>query len=92
MQSEDSRDRPADTVYVPPATGRLVTGVVSYIDLEGGFYGILTGDGQKLDPVNLPEAFRKDGLRVRARVEDLKDRISFHMWGQLVRVIELEAL
>ena len=58
-----------------------ITGTIRHVDLEGGFYGIETDDGAKLDPVNLPAEFQKDGLRIRAYVESLQDRVSFHMWG-----------
>jgi hypothetical protein len=67
----------------------VVTGTIRHIDLEGGFYGIETDDGRRLDPVNLPEEFQKDGLRIEARVQELKDRVSIRMWGTLVRIIEL---
>ncbi len=82
---------PADskTGAVPSQT---VTGTVRYIDVEGGFYGIVTDDGKKLDPVNLPREFRKDGVRIRARVEPLQDRISIRMWGTPVRIIEFQRL
>ena len=82
---------PADskTGAVPSQT---VTGTVRYIDVEGGFYGIVTDDGKKLDPVNLPQEFRKDGLRIRARVEPLQDRVSIRMWGTPVRIIEFKRL
>jgi hypothetical protein len=68
------------------------TGTVRHVDLEGGFYGIETDDGVKLDPVNLPPDFQQDGVRVRVQVEPLKDRISIHMWGRLVRIASIERL
>ena len=71
---------------------RTVTGTVRYLDLEGGFYGIEADHGTKLDPVNLPEDFRQDGVRVAVRVEELKDRVSTHMWGTLVRIMEIKRL
>ena len=70
----------------------LVTGTIRYIDLEGGFYGIETDDGRRLDPVNLPEEFQQDGLRIEARVEELRDRVSIRMWGTLVRIVEFRRL
>lgn len=73
-------------------TAGPITGTIRYVDLEGGFYGIETDEGAKLDPVNLPEEFQKDGLRLRAEVEPLKDRVSFRMWGTLVRIVSLERL
>jgi len=71
---------------------QVVTGTVRYIDTEGGFYGIVTDDGKKLDPVNLPQEFQKDGLRLRAQVEPLKERVSIRMWGTPVRIIEFQRL
>ncbi len=74
-----------------PST-QTVTGTVRYINVEGGFYGIVTDDGKKLDPVNLPQEFQKDGLRLRARVEPLQERVSVRMWGTPVRMIEFKRL
>ena len=39
-------------------------GTIEYIPLEGGFYGIVTDEGEKYLPLNLPEEFMKDGLRI----------------------------
>ncbi len=74
------------------AQTRVVTGTVRHLDLKGGFYGIVTDEGTNLDPVNLPEEFRKDGLRLEARVVPLRDRVSIHMWGNPVRIIEFKRL
>ncbi len=71
---------------------QVVTGTVRYIELEGGFYGIVADDGRKLDPVNLPEEFQKDGLRLEVRVVPLRDRVSVRMWGTPVRVLRLKRL
>jgi hypothetical protein len=89
------RDEQAGTrvgAHREPGASRQVTGTVKHIDLEGVFYGIVTDDGQKLDPANLPDAFKKDGVRIRARVEMLEGRVSTHMWGTLVRIIDIERL
>jgi len=68
------------------------TGTVVFVSIEGGFYGIKGDDGRNYDPVNLPEEFRKDGLRVRYDVRELKDRASFHMWGTMVEIVHIERL
>lgn len=69
-----------------------ITGTVKYVDLEGGFYGIVTDAGQKLDPVNLPDSLKIDGLRIRARVEKAQEQVSTHMWGPRVRIVQIERL
>jgi hypothetical protein len=69
-----------------------MTATVKYVDLESGFYGLVTDAGQKLDPVNLPNSFKEDELRIRVRVEKVEGRVSTHMWGPLVRIVEIERL
>jgi len=67
-----------------------IVGTVRYKDLEGGFYAIDTDDGKKYDPVNLPESFRKDGLRVTATVRLNKDLMSFRMYGEIIEIEMIE--
>ena len=71
---------------------QVVTATVRHIDVEGGFYGLVTDEGKKLDPVNLPKEFWKDGLRLEARVVPLRDRVSTHVWGTPVRIVEFQVL
>ncbi len=71
---------------------RTVTGTIQHVDVEGGFYGIVTDDGAKLDPINLPKDFQRDGVRIQVRVVPLRDRVSIHQWGELVRIFEIKRL
>ncbi len=70
----------------------ILTGTISYIPLEGGFYGIKGDDGQAYDPINLPAEFRRDGLRVRFEGKVLKEGASFHMWGTMIEIVHIEQL
>jgi inhibitor of cysteine peptidase len=65
---------------------------VVFLSIEGGFYGIKGDNGKNYDPANLPDEFRKDGLRVRCEVRELRDRASVHMWGTIVEVVHIEKL
>ncbi|KMQ50750.1 hypothetical protein CHISP_2273 [Chitinispirillum alkaliphilum] len=67
-----------------------IKGVVTYIELEGGFYGIITPDGEKYRPLNLPEEFKKDGLEVEFRGEIQDDAIGIHMWGKAIVLEEIK--
>jgi hypothetical protein len=67
------------------------TGEVKYLNFEGGFYGIVGDDGKSYDPINMPQEFKVDGLRVQFTA-NLTDYLSFHMWGQVVRLITIEKL
>jgi len=69
-----------------------LTGTVVYLTIEGSFYGIRGDDGKNYDPVNLPEEFRSDGLRVRFEARELKGQGSVHMWGVLIEIISIQKL
>jgi len=65
-------------------------GEIVYLSFEGGFFGIISNDGNHYDPVNLPSEFKVVGLKVLFVVEKLDDMASFHMWGILVRIIFIQ--
>jgi hypothetical protein len=66
-------------------------GTVVYLGFEGGFYGIAGDDGKNYDPINMPQEFKVDGLRVRFTA-NLTSYVSFHMWGYVVKLIFIEKL
>lgn len=68
------------------------TGTVQYVELEGGFYGIVGDDGTRLDPANLDDAFKEDGLRVHFRAREKEDAVGFHMWGTIVELVSIERI
>ena len=72
--------------------GMIITGTVKYVELEGGFYGIISDDGNKYDPVNLAPEYRKNGLRIKAGVSVQKNMTSIHMWGILIRINQIQVL
>jgi hypothetical protein len=74
------------------ASSGWIVGTVRHVELEGGFFGIIDEQGNRFDPVNLPQRFEKDGLRVKFRMTKLPDRVSFHMWGTLVKITKIEQM
>lgn len=68
------------------------TGTVRFIDLEGGFYGIIGDDGSKYDPVNLPNEFRQDSLRVKFKANIVENGVSVHMWGTVIEIQKIEKM
>jgi hypothetical protein len=66
-------------------------GAVKYLSFEGGFYGIVGDDGKNYDPINMPQEFKVDGLRVQFTA-NLTDYLSFHMWGYVVKLVSIERL
>ncbi len=64
------------------------TGVITYIDLEGGFYGIITGKGTRYLPLNLAEEFKSDGLTVTFTATP-EDVMTIQQWGQPVTILSI---
>lgn len=68
------------------------TGTIIYLEIEGGFYGILSDDGEHYDPTNLPIEYQKDGLRISFIAKERSDLLSFHMWGKIIELISIHPL
>ena len=67
------------------------SGTATYVDLEGGFWGLVADDGTRYLPLNLPaDAALHEGQRVTATVVPV-DVATIQMWGTPVQVITLVA-
>jgi len=81
----------SDTTSAPAEDQAFtIIGTVQHIAIEGGFYGIVAENGRRYDPMNLPEAFRVDGLPVVCRARLAANMASFHMWGQLIEIVDIQ--
>ena len=65
------------------------SGTVNYVDLEGGFYGIVADDGARYLPQNLPAEFAEDGLGVTFTAKVLEDVATIQQWGTPIEIIEI---
>jgi len=68
------------------------TGEIKYLDFEGGFYGIVSNDGEHYNPINLPSEYNEDGLQVNFKFIVLENQINYHMWGTPIKIIEISAI
>ena len=68
------------------------TGVVKFIHLEAGFYGIIGDDGEHYYPTNLNQEFEVDDLRVRFEAEIRDDVVGIHMWGTPIKLLKIDSL
>jgi hypothetical protein len=84
----------AKTPVNPPLTkpGEVVTGTITYLDFEGGFYGIVAGYGERLYPLNLDPAFEKPGLEVLFTYEPESSAMTTVSWGTPVTITTMEAV
>ena len=79
-----------ETTLPEPGNRADFAGVVMWVDLEGGFWGILGDDGNQYEPLNLPREFEVDGLRVVVAARVRRDVASAHMWGYLITIENIE--
>jgi heat shock protein HslJ len=56
-------------------------GTIIRLDLEGGFYGIVTTSGENYLPLNLPDEFEVDGLAVSFNAHEDRETATIAMWG-----------
>jgi len=69
-----------------------VTGTITYIELEGGFYGIIADGGEKYFPLNLDQQYQVNGLKVRVEGKIRKDVMTTTMWGTPLEILKTERL
>lgn len=64
-------------------------GRVQFLNLEGGFYGIITDSGKKILPMNLAKEFAQNGAVVRIKGE-VKNVLTIQQWGTPFTITEIE--
>ncbi len=89
--SEPNESPSTDIPTIPPKGTFEIMGTVAYKNIEGGFFAIDGDDGRKYDPINLPESFRKDGLKVKVTARLRRDAVSIHMYGSIIDVVNIAA-
>ncbi len=67
------------------------TGTIVYNDLEGGFYGLVTDDGTRYLPLNLPDEFAQDSLSVAFRGIVRTDVATIQQWGTPLDLTEISS-
>lgn len=58
-----------------------ISGTVRYIDISGGFYGIVTNNGENIYPMNLPTECQQDGFYASFTGSYVRAN-TLVMWGQ----------
>jgi len=66
-------------------------GTIHFYNLEGGFYGIVTNEGQKLLPMNLDKSFHQPGAVVKVSGEYV-DIMTIQQWGAPFKIKHIELI
>lgn len=76
---------------VPLGEEVKANGRIEYVDLAGGFYGIVSADGRSYLPLNLNKEFQVEGMEVSFTARTVPDTLGIYMWGIPVTVISISA-
>ena len=68
-----------------------ILGFITYVELEGGFFGIMTEEGAKYFPEYLAPDYKVDGLSVRVVAKPQEQILGIQMWGTPIEIIKIEA-
>ena len=80
---------PADTEGPKPEDLVSGTGTVVYVEMEGGFWGIVTSDSTQYEPgSSLPDSLQTNGLDIRFRGKENPGQPSIRMWGIPIDLLE----
>ncbi len=66
-------------------------GRVQFLNLEGGFYGIITDSGNKILPMNLAKEFAQNGAVVRIKGK-VKNVMTIQQWGTPFTITDIELI
>jgi len=81
-----------DHAQAPQFTDKWQTGeVFDASGLDGCKFLIKTATGQQLQPINLDDAYQKNGLKVEFQAEMVTDMMSICMAGPMIRIINIKA-
>ncbi len=82
--------RPEPPVVTQEENGRIqFTGTVYYVTLEGGGWIVKAGD-RTFQPLNLPQGFKQQGLRVRIVARPRPEVATTLMLGEVIEIITIQ--
>ncbi|PSJ44394.1 hypothetical protein C7H85_13800 [Zobellella endophytica] len=90
LLSACANPKPGDwQVLAPGGPDLRFTGMVHHLELEGGLYLVRDAGGTNYHPVNLPAAFRRDGLAVAVEARRRDDLLSIGMVGPMIELTRI---
>lgn len=68
------------------------TGTVTFLEIEGGFYGIVSDDGEKYKPEVLDKEYQKRDLKVQVKAEKKSNSFGIFQWGTIIKIRNIRVL
>ena len=68
------------------------TATVQYMNLEGGFFGLVTKEGKHWLPTNLKKEFQKHGAVIKVKGNPIKGMMTIQQWGTPFSITHIELI
>ena len=101
---EDNLERPYPAISKMPETSPkssltkakikqiFFTATVKYMNLEGGFFGLIDKDGKHWLPMNLTKILQQDGAVVKVKGHALEGMMTIQQWGTPFNITHVELI
>ncbi|TWX49172.1 hypothetical protein [Colwellia hornerae] len=68
------------------------TATIKYMNLEGGFFGLVSKEGKHWLPLNLEKEFQKDGAVIKVTGKAVMGLITIQQWGTPFSITDIELI
>lgn len=65
---------------------------VIYLDINGGFWGLIDAKQNQFLPINFPEQLKIKDKKINVSLRKRDDMMSMHNWGTLVEITAFETI
>lgn len=69
-----------------------IKGQIVYQTMEGGFYSFIADNGDKYTPMPLAKEYRRHGLIVEVKAEEMLDVMTTTQFGKVIKIHEISVL
>jgi len=69
-----------------------IKGQIVYQTMEGGFYSFIADNGDKYTPMPLAKEYRRNGLIVEVKAEEMLDVMTTTQFGKVIKIHEISVL
>jgi hypothetical protein len=83
---------------IKPSLGKVdlkqlsFTATVKYMNLEGGFFGLVSKEGKHWLPMNLKKEFQQHGAIIKVTGSALNDLMTIQQWGTPFSITHIELI
>jgi hypothetical protein len=98
VKSEEVAKSEVAKMSIKPSLGKVdmkqlsFTARVQYMNLEGGFFGLVSKEGKHWLPMNLKKEFQQHGAIIKVTGSALDDIMTIQQWGTPFSITHIELI